>query len=162
MASEAMFRTINALTAEYRARIAALEAELAEHVHLFDMRWKAGQRAIKRWQETTGRGNTWPNHTDLLVYLMEKLEAAEAELAEARKALVPSNSRMGPAALEWFNARNECIAAAIGDPEYRRKLNRLSEAEDALAAAFREEPTTGVWPDWGNRPDGFDGPTGAE
>lgn len=43
----------------------------------FDIRWQADMRAIKRWQEATGRTMTWPDHADLCVWLMEQLEAAE-------------------------------------------------------------------------------------
>lgn len=44
----------------------------------FDLRWKADQRAIKRWQAAgPGRDLTWPDHADLVVWLLERLEAAE-------------------------------------------------------------------------------------
>lgn len=64
-------------------------------------------------------------------------DAFIAALTAAGYSIAPPGSRVVPAAIEWFDARNKCIAASIGDPEYRRKLNRLSEAEDALAAALR-------------------------
>jgi len=37
----------------------------------FDLRWKADQRAIKRWQDATGKKLTWPDHADLVVWLLE-------------------------------------------------------------------------------------------
>ena len=61
------------------------EQELAELQAVFDLRWKADMRAIKKWQETTGRELTWPDHADLVVYLMGRLEAAEAVIDVARE-----------------------------------------------------------------------------
>jgi hypothetical protein len=40
----------------------------------FDMRWKADMKAIKRWQEETGRDLVWPDHQDLCVWLLNKLK----------------------------------------------------------------------------------------
>ncbi len=57
--------------------------KIAELEALFDMRWNCDMRAIKRWQEATGRTLTWPDHTDLLVWLLEQLEAAESALSIA-------------------------------------------------------------------------------
>lgn len=50
----------------------------AELQQIFDLRWQADQRAIKRWQAATGRTMTWPDHADLCVWLMEQLDAKEA------------------------------------------------------------------------------------
>lgn len=44
------------------------------------------------------------------------------------------------AAKEWVRARRELLDLPIGAPDYRSKLNALSEAEDALAKAVREAP----------------------
>ncbi len=41
---------------------------------IFDMRWDADMRAIKRWQTETGKVLTWPDHADLVVWLLGKLE----------------------------------------------------------------------------------------
>lgn len=49
--------------------------ELAELQATFDLRYAADMRAIKRWQETTGRTQVWPDHADLVVWLLEQLEA---------------------------------------------------------------------------------------
>lgn len=51
---------------------------LREYDHSFDLRWKADMLATKRWHAATGRELTWPAHTDLVVWLLEQLEAAEA------------------------------------------------------------------------------------
>lgn len=41
----------------------------------FDLRWKADQRAIKMWQEEDpNRENIWPDHADMVVFLLHKLD----------------------------------------------------------------------------------------
>jgi len=40
---------------------------------LFNLRWKADQRAIKRWQAAhPGNELTWPDHADMVVWLLEQ------------------------------------------------------------------------------------------
>lgn len=59
-------------------RQALLDAadEIDENETLFNLRWKADMRAIKRWQEAhPGKENIWPDHADLCVWLMEQLDA---------------------------------------------------------------------------------------
>ena len=69
----------------------------------FDLRWKADQRAIKRWQEATGKTRIWPDHADLCVWLLEQLERNEALLQMMEEAV---------AAME---AAREVMAAISGD-----------------------------------------------
>lgn len=53
--------------------------ELTELQYIFNLRWEADRRAIKRWQEAApGRELVWPDHTDLLVWLLDQLEEATA------------------------------------------------------------------------------------
>ena len=41
----------------------------------FDLRWAADMRAIKRWQAAhPGKDLVWPDHADLVVWLLEQLE----------------------------------------------------------------------------------------
>ena len=48
----------------------------AELVATFNLRWKADMRAIKRWQAAhPGSELAWPDHADLVVWLMEQLSA---------------------------------------------------------------------------------------
>lgn len=54
--------------------VAELKAERDELQRVFDLRWKADMRAIKRWQAATGRTLTWPDHADLCVWLLGELE----------------------------------------------------------------------------------------
>lgn len=40
----------------------------------FDMRWAADRRAIERWQKANpGNDLVWPDHADLVVWLMDEL-----------------------------------------------------------------------------------------
>jgi hypothetical protein len=51
----------------------AAQERLAELTATFDLRWKADIRAIKRWQAAhPGNELTWPDHADLVVWLMEE------------------------------------------------------------------------------------------
>jgi len=50
----------------------------------FDLRWKADMRAIKRWQaahpERPNVELTWPDHADLVVWLLGEVERLEQGL----------------------------------------------------------------------------------
>jgi hypothetical protein len=45
--------------------------------HTLDLRWKADMRAIKLWQKKTGRKLSWPDHCDMVVWLLEQLDEAK-------------------------------------------------------------------------------------
>lgn len=66
---------------ELIARLISERTELTEERDdlqaTFDLRWKADMRAIKRWQAAhPGNDLTWPDHADLVVWLMEELDKA--------------------------------------------------------------------------------------
>ncbi|MGX1237310.1 hypothetical protein AB7M71_010448 [Bradyrhizobium japonicum] len=45
--------------------------DLDSHYRSFDIRWAANMRAIKRWQAAgPDRELTWPDHADLVVWLL--------------------------------------------------------------------------------------------
>ena len=65
------------LIAAQAAEIERLQRERDELQQSFDLRWRASMRAIKRWQEAhPGSDLTWPDHADLVVWLLEQLDAA--------------------------------------------------------------------------------------
>lgn len=70
----------DALRAERDELLAALRIAQRERDELqqsFDLHWRASMRAIKRWQEAhPGSDLTWPDHADLVVWLLEQLDAA--------------------------------------------------------------------------------------
>lgn len=44
----------------------------------FDLRWKADRRATEMWQRAhPGNDLVWPDHADMVVWLLEQLDAAE-------------------------------------------------------------------------------------
>jgi hypothetical protein len=60
--------------AQEQPEIDTLRNEVAELRATFDLRWKADMRAIKMWQEAhPGKELVWPDHADLVVWLMEQL-----------------------------------------------------------------------------------------
>lgn len=48
----------------------------------FDLRWDADMRAIRMWQAETGRDLVWPDHADLVVWLLKKMDDAGVKLPE--------------------------------------------------------------------------------
>lgn len=58
-----------------------LEEEVKDMQSTFDLRWKADSRAIRRWQAAhPGNELTWPDHADLVVWLMEQLFSPSEEV----------------------------------------------------------------------------------
>jgi hypothetical protein len=48
----------------------------AELQAVFDLQWRADQRAIKRWRAAhPDKENVWPDRADMVVWLMDQLEA---------------------------------------------------------------------------------------
>lgn len=58
---------------EVRKRI----EEYAEYDELFELQWKADRRAIELWQKETGREDVWPGHTELVLWLMHRIDELE-------------------------------------------------------------------------------------
>ncbi len=64
-----------------RAALDAAERERDDLQASFSLRWKADMRAIKRWQEKhPKRDKVWPDHADLVVWLLEGWEECSVEL----------------------------------------------------------------------------------
>ena len=78
-----MAKIMAARIEELERQIAARDAELAQANELFDATWRADCRAVDRWREASGRNSLEiPDRTDLVVWLLEQLEAAESRIAE--------------------------------------------------------------------------------
>ena len=56
-----------------------LLADKAESEASFGLRWKADMRAIKMWQQATGRTEVWPDHADLVVWLLGRIHDLEGK-----------------------------------------------------------------------------------
>ena len=64
----------------HRLKRARLDVEGFEKT--FRLRWDADMRAIKRWQAAApGRELTWPDHADMVVWMLETQDAIAQELA---------------------------------------------------------------------------------
>lgn len=61
-----------------RLDLAEAAEDLQQHDFSFDLRWRADMRAIKRWQAANpGNDLTWPDHADLVVWLLGELDRLE-------------------------------------------------------------------------------------
>lgn len=68
--------------------IMTLQDEMDALQKTFDLQWEAQQRAIKRWQKATGKELVWPDTTDLIVWLMERLDSQQDALEAVRGQLI--------------------------------------------------------------------------
>ena len=55
-------------------RVREIERQLDEYEAGSVLRWQCYQRAVNRWQESTGVEHVWPDGTDLVLWLMEQLD----------------------------------------------------------------------------------------
>lgn len=70
----------------HEMEIQQLKTEITDLHSLFDLRWAAGQRAIKAWQAANpGNELTWPDHADLCVWLMEQLSVGDKEIERLKR-----------------------------------------------------------------------------
>ena len=91
----------------------------------FHLRWKADRRATLRWQAANpGNDLTWPDHADLVVWLMERLEA----LDKSAEMVMAANNVAIQKTKELAEAREEIA-------RYRKTLEIIAgQAEDKLQA----------------------------
>jgi hypothetical protein len=57
-----------------------LKDQVDELELLFDIRWRADRIAIKRWQKETGEDMKWPDHADMVVWLLNKLSKIQQKV----------------------------------------------------------------------------------
>jgi hypothetical protein len=69
---------VRALCKSAAAEIEDLHSQIADKEASFDVRWDADMRAIDRWHKQTGKTMIWPDHVDLVMWLLEQLEKKEA------------------------------------------------------------------------------------
>ena len=112
-------------------RVRELEEELDAHTEMLTDVWK---RAIKMWQDETGRTDTWPDGAQHYAYLMGKITELEAENERLRERVreLESAIRIG----------SEEIHKDDGD--YALGMKTLIEAIGGKypAADYKTEPTT--------------------
>lgn len=99
--------------------IGTIEDELTEMKATFDLRWKADQRAIKRWHDAGNDKAIWPDHADLMVWLLERLEAKDQTIVnmqgviEAARVYIAHWTEHGQGD-DWLNRRN-VLAFKLGE-----------------------------------------------
>lgn len=70
------FDEVQTMVGEYMDQVQPVDPDEKEMQHTFELRWAADMRAIKRWQAAhPGNDLVWPDHADLVVWLMEELDA---------------------------------------------------------------------------------------
>jgi hypothetical protein len=77
-----------------REKLEAAEKERDELQQSFDLRYAADMRAIKRWQEETGRTLVWPDHADLCVRLMKERDTLREALVKVNFLITSTDARM--------------------------------------------------------------------
>ena len=133
-------------------RIEKLEEDVRDNDHAFELRQKADWRAIDRWQKATGKTMQLPDHADLCVWLMERLEEAEAALAEANKKVEHDREQInglvrvctgnGLAIHQLEQALQNLYDEQNGPPRFTRE----TEWNGAMMAAqLLLDPTAPVW-----------------
>lgn len=101
------------LCEDQRKEIKRLRQEIEEFQASADLRWDADMRAIKRWQEATGATDTWPDHADLCVWLLEQLDTHKKE--QAREL----HDRLSKLRFMAHDEHCEIYAKIISDAQHR-------------------------------------------
>lgn len=84
----------------------------------FDLRQKADMRAIKRWQAAhPGNDLTWPDHADMVVWLLERLDLVTTRLRAHALSRCPDRVT---GATKYTHC-DECDARWNGDQPERHK-----------------------------------------
>jgi hypothetical protein len=123
------FTTAQNNASEAERLLAEARAERDELQQLFDLRWAASMRAIKRWQEANpGNDLVWPDSADLDVWALEQADAATDRLTDALVALKPF-ADYAPYVSMFVEGR----AAQGGSPILPTKHFRRADFERAAA-----------------------------
>lgn len=69
--------------------------------------------------------------------LWSELWQDEVDLREGSRRAIKEAAYISDLATTWATARTSVVNLSISAPDYREKLNEMSEAEDGLAAAIR-------------------------
>lgn len=113
---------IDVLTAEN----ARLSEEVLRRQEIFDACWKADMRAIKLWQAAApGRDLTWPDHTKLMLWLLERVDGIVAP----ENATSAANFQSGVD--HWMVT---CFGAEVAKSRDERNLRFLEEALELVQA----------------------------
>lgn len=79
---------------QIESRLLSTETELCHMKSLFDLAQKAQIRAMNMWREETGLDHVWPDHSELVKWLLDKisrLEQTQPASSTSRDGLNPDN-----------------------------------------------------------------------
>lgn len=120
--------------------MAGLNRELIDLRALFDLRWKADQRAVKRWKAAhPERQLVWPDHADMVVWLIEQADENAARIAIVRAAAQAAHDAVWHPSLPESWRLIETAGGDIGPSA--RTLRALHDLLEAVAD--QEEPDAG-------------------
>ena len=69
-------------TTKAETEIVRLERDLKEIQVSADARWNSDMRAVALWQNATGKRQPWPDHADLVAWLLEENEKLRTQLTD--------------------------------------------------------------------------------
>ena len=102
---------------------------IPELEHVFDLRWQADMRAIRRWQAAApGREQTWPDHADLVVWLLEQLDAKHDWRIRVNRELAPKHPPITDAEAAAFGEYGVVGAALLILEQRVASVTRSSDA----------------------------------
>ena len=118
------------------------ERELAELGASFELRHDADMRAIQMWQKETGRTEVWPDHADLCVWLLarvEKLAASDREHRIKHQQMQEGAERLSAQVQELVEAAWEChsFLAWMGYDARNRNDEKLKALLQRAEAALQ-------------------------
>ena len=108
------------------AEAAELRRELAEMNASFELRWLADMRAIARWREESPveRDLLWPDHADMVVWLIGQLEAKDDLIKAALTCVLNSGKNYSS------KFRRETVAMLRADVAMQDQVRAVREAEE--------------------------------
>lgn len=100
--------------------MARLKAENNELEAIFDLRWKADMRAVGMWRRRTGEHLTLPDHADLVVWLLEEIQATKKEASDLSDLLdqIEDEKDDFERSLEGLTAEKARLIGILSDAEY--------------------------------------------
>lgn len=102
------------------------QKELDDLQRTFDLMWAADQRAIKLWQANhPGQETIWPDRTQMVTWLLERLEAVERDRDH------------------WREARRSAMEAGEELAKQRNDLQNKSDSLRLLASFYRSAALCG-------------------
>jgi len=108
----ALLASLSADLAQAKIELGSLQKEAEDHEKSFDVRQAADMRAIERWRAASPqRELIWPDHADMVVWLLERLEVADKDIRAIAPFIQAYNAK-----IETLRAIAQETAACCGKP----------------------------------------------